>query len=33
MIDMANTGMDKPTDLLRTEQSSTPLLTEKDACA
>ena len=30
---MANTGMDTPTDSLRTEQAHSPLLTEKDACA
>ena len=33
MVDTANTGMDKPTDSLRTEQAPFPLLTEKDACA
>ena len=33
MVDTANTGMDKPTDSLRTEQTTDPLLTEKDACA
>lgn len=33
MVDTASTGMDKPTDSLRTEQITDPLLTEKDACA
>jgi excisionase family DNA binding protein len=33
VVDTANTGMDKPTDSLRTEQITDPLLTEKDACA
>ena len=33
MVDTANTGMDKPTDSLRTEQTTDPLLTEKDTCA
>ncbi len=33
MVDTANTGMDKPTDSLRTEQAPCPLLTEKDTCA
>ena len=33
MVDTANTGMDKPTDSPRTEQTTDPLLTEKDACA
>jgi excisionase family DNA binding protein len=33
MVDTANSGMDKPTDSLRTEQITDPLLTEKDACA
>jgi excisionase family DNA binding protein len=30
---MANTGMDTPTDSPRTEQTHSPLLTEKDTCA
>ena len=33
MVDTANTGMDKPTDSPRTEQTPSPLLTEKDTCA
>ena len=33
MVDTASTGMDKPTDSPRTEQTTDPLLTEKDACA
>ena len=33
MVDTANTGMDTPTDSPRTEQSLSPLLTEKDTCA
>jgi excisionase family DNA binding protein len=32
-VDTAITGMNKPTDSLRTEQATDPLLTEKDACA
>ena len=30
---MANTGMDTPTDSPRTDLTTDPLLTEKDACA
>ena len=33
MVDTANTGMDKPTDSPRTEQTTDQLLTEKEACA
>jgi len=33
VVDTANTGMDTPTDSPRTEQSLSPLLTEKDTCA
>ena len=33
MVDTASTGMDKPTDSPRTEQTHSPLLTEKDTCA
>ncbi len=33
MVDTANSGMDKPTDSRRNEQTTDPLLTEKDACA
>ena len=33
MVDTANTGMDTPTDSPRTEQTPSPLLTEKDTCA
>ena len=33
MVDMANTGMDTPTDSPRTGLTTDPLLTEKDACA
>ena len=33
MVDVANTGMDTPTDSPRTALTTDPLLTEKDACA
>ena len=33
MVDTANTGMDTPTDSPRTDLTTDPLLTEKDACA
>ena len=32
-VDMANTGMDTPTDSPRTEENRDHLLTEKDTCA